>query len=74
MQFPKLFSLGMATKTGPNKKIMKNSRLSLTLIGYGSTSVKSPTILNSDESNYSKMNFRKTIMKVIFIFNSKQNI
>lgn len=58
--------MGIATKTGPNTKIMENSRLSLTLIGYGSTSVNPLT--NILKKTISKNNsIRKTVVKVIFL-------
>lgn len=61
LQFPKLFSFGIATKTGPNKKVMENGRMLLTFIGYGSTTIQSTT-----NSNKIKHGARKTIVKVIF--------
>ncbi|XP_060847112.1 saccharopine dehydrogenase-like oxidoreductase [Rhopalosiphum padi] len=38
VRYPKWFSFGIATKTGPNEKLLENSRMSLTLIGQGTTS------------------------------------
>lgn len=66
-QFPKFFSLGFATKTGPTEKIMKNSRMSLTIIGHGLTSVQPITfnaidIINGKTQN----NKRTTTVKVMF--------
>lgn len=57
-----MFSFGIASKTGPNDEVMENSRISLTLIGYGSTSIQSTT-----NSNEIKHGARKTIVKVIFL-------
>lgn len=60
VRFPKLMTLGFATKTGPNKEVMENSQMLLTLIGYGSTSTKYPNT-NSKEI---RQNSRKTIINV----------
>lgn len=54
------------SKTGPNKEVMQNSRLSLTLIGLGSTNVK-PHIIDPKEISHRVNNTRKTIVKVIFL-------
>lgn len=67
MQFPKLFTLGAVSKTGPKEEIMQNSRMTLTLIGYGSTSVK-PHTTNPKEISHRLNNTRKTIIKVIFFY------
>lgn len=53
-------TLGLATKSGPNKEAMENSQMVLTLIGYGTTSTKCPTT-NSKEIRH---NTRKTIINV----------
>lgn len=57
--------MGVATKTGPNEIIMNNSRLTLTVIGYGSTAKQHNTNLkktkNKDDCT------RKTIIKVMLI-------
>ncbi|XP_025198349.1 saccharopine dehydrogenase-like oxidoreductase [Melanaphis sacchari] len=64
IRFPKWCSLGMATKTGPNENILKNSRMSLTLIGHGTTSVK-PPIENLKKTTYKdNTTTRQTIIKV----------
>jgi len=65
-----LFSFGVATKTGPNEKILDNSRMSLTLIGYGKTSVKPPTATLKEIKPKDNTSTRKTIIKVIFINNN----
>lgn len=67
LQFPKLFSFGVATKTGPNKKILDNSRMSLTVIGYGKTSAKPPTTIFKEIKHKANTSLRKTIIKVIFL-------
>jgi len=59
-----LFSFGIATKTGPNEKILKNSRMSLTLIGHGTTSVKPPTAILKEIKPKDNTSTRKTIIKV----------
>ncbi|VVC37547.1 Hypothetical protein CINCED_3A024175 [Cinara cedri] len=58
IQFPKIFSFGIATKTGPNEKLMENGRMLLTLIGYGSVSIQSETNINEI-----KHGVKKTIVK-----------
>jgi len=45
---------------------MENSRLSLTIIGYGSTSTQ-PLTENTDKIKYGVKNRRKTVIKVILI-------
>ncbi|KAL5238649.1 hypothetical protein ACI65C_006059 [Semiaphis heraclei] len=64
VRFPKLFSFGVATKTGPNKKILDNSRMSLTVIGYGKTSAKPPTTIFKEIKHKANTSLRKTIIKV----------
>lgn len=66
LQFPKLFSFGIATKTGPNEKILENSRMSLTLIGHGTTSVKPPSDILKEITHRDNTTKRTTIIKVIF--------
>lgn len=56
----------MATKTGPKAQVMENSRLSLTLIGYGLTSVIPLTNIPS-AARYKHNITRKTVVKVIFL-------
>lgn len=58
--------MGIATKTGPKTKIMENSRLSLTLVGYGSTSVNPLTNIPKT-ARYINNATRKTVVKVIFL-------
>lgn len=60
----------MATKTGPDEKLMENSRLSLTLIGYGSTSVKHSLDQTTENKSINNNCTRKTAVKVILIFHS----
>jgi len=62
-----LFSFGIATKTGPNEKILENSRMSLTLIGYGTTCVKPPSAVLKKITHKDNTTTRKTIVKVIFL-------
>ncbi|XP_060859268.1 saccharopine dehydrogenase-like oxidoreductase [Metopolophium dirhodum] len=64
VRFPKLFSFGIATKTGPNEKILENSRMSLTLIGHGTTCVKPPSAILKKITHKDNTTTRKTIVKV----------
>ncbi|CAI6359211.1 unnamed protein product [Macrosiphum euphorbiae] len=64
VRFPKLFSFGIATRTGPNEKILENSRMTLTLIGHGTTSVKPPSAILKKITNKDNTTTRKTIVKV----------
>lgn len=62
-----MFSFGVASKTGPNEKLLENSRMSLTLIGHGTTSVIPPTANIKEIPHKDNTTTRKTIIKVIFI-------
>ncbi|XP_050438087.1 saccharopine dehydrogenase-like oxidoreductase [Adelges cooleyi] len=55
IRFPRLFSLGVVSNQGPTERIMENSRMSLTLIGRGTTSI--------DNTN-SKKDIRTTIARI----------
>lgn len=54
--------MGIATGTGPNEKVMQNSRLSLTVIGYGLAAVQPIKIEPKNQVDIIK----KTVVKVIF--------
>lgn len=60
--------MGVASKTGPHKQKLESSRMSLTLIGHGTTSAK-PYDANNQKEIADKDNIatRTTILKVIFI-------
>lgn len=64
IRFPKLFSFGTASITGPDEKIMENSRMCLTLIGHGTTSVNPPTSNLKKITHKDNTSIRKTIIKV----------
>ncbi|XP_015378852.1 PREDICTED: saccharopine dehydrogenase-like oxidoreductase [Diuraphis noxia] len=65
VRFPTLSSCGLATKTGPTEEVMENTCMSLTLIGYGTTSVYSPNAYIKDITYNDNTTSRKTIAKVI---------
>lgn len=58
-----MFTFGAVSKTGPKEEIMQNSRMTLTLIGHGLTSVK-PYTSDLKEMSHRVNNTRKTIIKV----------
>ncbi|XP_026817220.1 saccharopine dehydrogenase-like oxidoreductase [Rhopalosiphum maidis] len=64
VRYPKWFSFGIATKTGPNEKLLENSRMSLTLIGQGTTSVKHPTVNLKKITYKHNTSTRQTVIKV----------
>ncbi|CAH1733230.1 unnamed protein product [Aphis gossypii] len=51
VQLPTFFTFGVSTSCGPGEKFVKNLCLTLTLIGYGTTSVKHPTNDQNNEKN-----------------------
>ncbi|CAH1731636.1 saccharopine dehydrogenase-like oxidoreductase [Aphis gossypii] len=64
VRYPKWCSFGIATETGPNEKLLENSRMSLTLIGHGTTSEKPPTANLKDITHKDNTYKRQTIIKV----------
>uniref|UniRef100_A0A2S2P170 Saccharopine dehydrogenase-like oxidoreductase n=2 Tax=Schizaphis graminum TaxID=13262 RepID=A0A2S2P170_SCHGA len=64
VRYPKWFSFGIATKTGPNEKLLENSRMSLTLIGQGTTSVKHSTVNLKEITYKDNTSTRQTVIKV----------
>lgn len=59
--------MGLASKIGPNEKMMENSRMSLTLIGQGTTSVNPSNANLKEITHENNTTTRQTIVKVIFI-------
>jgi len=64
---PRIFSLGVASKTGPHDKKLESSRMSLTLIGHGTTSANPPNANLKGNAHKDNIATRTTIVKVIFI-------
>ncbi|XP_060860300.1 saccharopine dehydrogenase-like oxidoreductase [Metopolophium dirhodum] len=64
VRFPFLFSMGVASKTGPNKTTMEMSRMSLTLIGHGTTSANPSKDNLKEIAHKDNTATRTTIIKV----------
>ncbi|XP_008179776.1 saccharopine dehydrogenase-like oxidoreductase [Acyrthosiphon pisum] len=64
VRFPRFFSLGVASNTGPNEKKMENSHMSLTLIGRGTTSANPPNDNLKEIAHKDNIAARTTIIKV----------
>ncbi|CAI6356855.1 unnamed protein product [Macrosiphum euphorbiae] len=64
VRFPKLFTFGVASKTGPNEKKLENSHMTLTLIGHGTTSAHPPNDNLKEITLKDNIATRTTIIKV----------